>query len=151
VRLRIVIIGCGRTGSTLGLLLAAEGHNVAVIDRRRDAFRRLGKSHKVDTVVGNGLDEDILRKAGIESADAVVACTAGDNTNIMAAQVARETFNVPRVGLKVNDPIRGTEYRAMGFFALTECAFLGGVFHDWILEQEFRPVLDYHRTVPIPK
>jgi trk system potassium uptake protein len=147
----VIILGCGRTGSTLALLLKAEGHDVAVIDRSRDSFQRLGREPSIRMLVGHGLDEDLLNKANIRQADAFVSCTSGDNTNIMAAQVARETFRVERVAAKINDPIRADEYRKMGYFTITESAIVAGAMKDWILERDLQPVEDYLHKIPTPK
>ncbi len=112
--MRIVILGCGRVGAYLAKILVAEGHQVTVIDRNAEAFRRLGPNFEGNLVVGTGIDEDVLRRAGIEQADAFVAVTNGDNTNVMAAQVAREIFGVPRVIGRIYDPLREEIYRMLG-------------------------------------
>lgn len=143
--MKIVIAGCGRTGATLARLLSAEGHDIFVIDQQRDSFRRFGRTppSNIRTVTGNVLDEDALQEANVSRADAFFACTQGDNTNIMAMQIARDRFGIQRVGGKINDPIRGEEYRKLGFFTISECLILGGVFADWLHEREMRPVEDY--------
>lgn len=112
--MRIVILGCGRVGAYLARMLAAEGHQVTVIDRNSAAFARLGSDFAGDLVVGTGIDEDVLRRAGIEQAEAFVAVTNGDNTNVMAAQLARDVFGVPRVICRVYDPLREEIYRGLG-------------------------------------
>ncbi len=112
--MRVVILGCGRTGAYLARTLAGEGHQVTVIDRKSAAFRRLGDDFPGELVVGTGIDEDVLRRAGIERADAFVAVTNGDNTNVMAAQVAREIFGVRRVVTRIYDPLREEIYRDLG-------------------------------------
>ncbi|MDI7277848.1 MAG: TrkA family potassium uptake protein [Anaerolineae bacterium] len=112
--MRVVVLGCGRVGSYLAKLLAAEGHQVAVIDRNSAAFKRLGADFAGRLVLGTGIDEDVLRRAGIEEAEAFVAVTNGDNTNVMAAQVARESFQVPRVICRIYDPLRAEIYRSLG-------------------------------------
>lgn len=112
--MRVVIMGCGRSGAYLARMLAAEGQQVTVIDKARTAFKRLGPDFPGDLVVGTGIDEDILRRAGIEQADAFVAVTDGDNTNVMAAQVAKEIFGVPRVVCRIYDPLREQIYRGLG-------------------------------------
>jgi trk system potassium uptake protein TrkA len=111
--MRIVILGCGRVGAYLAKMLIAESHQVTVIDRNIEAFRRLGSDFTGDLVVGTGIDEDVLRRAGIEQAEAFVAVTNGDNTNVMAAQVAREIFGVPRVICRIYDPLREEIYRTL--------------------------------------
>jgi len=112
--MRIVILGCGRVGAYLACMLATEGHQVTVIDRNAEAFRRLGLNFESNLVVGTGIDEDVLRRAGIEQADAFVAVTNGDNTNVMAAQVAKEIFGVRRVICRIYDPLREEIYRTLG-------------------------------------
>ena len=112
--MRVVILGCGRSGAYLARMLSAEGHEVAVIDNASAAFKRLDPDFSGRVVVGTGIDEDVLRRAGIEGADAFVAVTNGDNTNVMAAQVAREIFGVPRVICRIYDPLREEIYRGLG-------------------------------------
>jgi len=94
-------------------MLVAESHQVTVIDRDIEAFRRLGSDFTGNLVVGTGIDEDVLRRAGIEQAEAFVAVTNGDNTNVMAAQVAKEIFGVPRVICRIYDPLREEIYRTL--------------------------------------
>jgi trk system potassium uptake protein TrkA len=112
--MKLVILGCGRVGSTLAMLMDANGHEVTIIDRNSDAFRRLGEEFKGQTLVGEGVDEDVLRRAGIEQADAFCATTEGDNRNIMASQVVKSVFNVPKVITRIYDPIREQSYRELG-------------------------------------
>ncbi len=112
--MRVVVIGCGRVGSLLATTLSADGHDVVVIDRDRAAFASLGSEFNGETVVGTGIDEDVLRQAGIEEADACAAVTNEDNTNIMAAQVARHIFQVPRVIARIYDPAREATYHQFG-------------------------------------
>ena len=112
--MKLVVLGCGRVGSTLATMMDSNGHEVTVIDRNSEAFRRLGDSFKGKTLVGEGVDEDVLRKAGIERADAFAATTEGDNRNIMASQVVRTMFNVPKVITRIYDPIREQSYRELG-------------------------------------
>lgn len=112
--MHVVILGCGRVGAYLAGMLVEAGHQVTVIDKNSLAFSRLGADFPGKTVVGTGIDEDVLRRAGIEQADAFVAVTNGDNTNMMSAQVAREIFGVQRVICRVYDPLRGEFYRTLG-------------------------------------
>jgi len=92
-----IVVGCGRVGSQLATMLSVEGHNVTVIDRDEDAFRRLGSTFNGVTVKGLGFDEEVLDEAGIREADVFAAVTDLDNTNLMAAEVARKIFHVPHV------------------------------------------------------
>ena len=112
--MKVVILGCGRLGSYLARRLQEEGDRVTVIDNDSGAFRRLGPGFGGDTVVGTGIDEDVLRKAGIEQADAFVAVTNWDNTNVMAAQVAKEIFGVGRVICRIYDYLREEVFRGLG-------------------------------------
>jgi len=110
----IVIMGCGRVGSTLAHILEDRGNTVAVIDRDPEAFRRLRPSFKGDRVTGIGFDRDVLARAGIERADGFAAVSSGDNSNIIAARVARETFAVAQVAARIYDPRRAEVYERLG-------------------------------------
>jgi trk system potassium uptake protein TrkA len=112
---RFVILGCGRVGARLATTLDAEGHEVSIIDRNPDAFRRfLPESFGGQAVVGVGIDEDVMRRAGIERADVFVAATDLDNVNAMAGQIAQHIFGVPRVIARMYDPFREELYQAIG-------------------------------------
>jgi trk system potassium uptake protein len=110
----IVIMGCGRVGSTLAHSLEVLGHSVAVIDQNADAFRRLGAGFAGTTVTGVGFDRDVLIQAGIERADAFAAVSSGDNSNIISARLARETFGVSRVVARIYDAKRAEVYERLG-------------------------------------
>ena len=112
--MHIVIMGCGRVGSTLAHILEDRGNTVAVIDRDPEAFRRLRSAFKGDKITGIGFDRAVLTQAGIERADAFVAVSSGDNSNIISARVARETFNVQRVVARIYDPRRAEVYERLG-------------------------------------
>jgi trk system potassium uptake protein TrkA len=112
--MKILIMGCGRQGAYLAQRLDQQGHTVTIIDRNADSFRRLGSAFKGNMILGVGIDEDVLRRAGIESADAFVAVTNGDNTNAMAAEIARLVFKVPKVIARLYDPVRDETYRNLG-------------------------------------
>jgi trk system potassium uptake protein TrkA len=105
---------CGRVGATLAQQLEKDEHAVVIIDRNQDAFARLGPDYGGGMVLGTGIDEDVLRKAGIEDADAFVAVTNGDNTNAMSAQIAKLIFHVPHVVARLYDPVREETYRTLG-------------------------------------
>ncbi len=107
-------MGCGRTGSTLAQMVEDRGHTVAVIDQNSDAFRRLGPHFEGRRVVGPGFDRDTLSEAGIEDAYAFAAVSNGDNSNILAARVARETFGVSNVVARIYDPGRAEVYQRLG-------------------------------------
>ena len=110
----VIVVGCGRVGSALGIALLDMGHSVAVIDRRREAFARLGDDFGGMTVEGIGFDRDRLIEAGIERASALAAVTSGDNSNVLVARVARETFGIERVVARIYDPRRATIYQRLG-------------------------------------
>jgi trk system potassium uptake protein TrkA len=107
-------MGCGRVGSTLAHILEDRDNTIAVIDRNPEAFRRLRSSFKGDKITGFGFDRAVLTQAGIERADAFVAVSSGDNSNIISARVARETFNVERVVARIYDPRRAEVYERLG-------------------------------------
>jgi trk system potassium uptake protein TrkA len=144
---RVVILGCGRVGSTLAAVLIGEGHHVTVIDRDQSAFdkaaQRLGPSFAQETVRGIGIDEDVLRQAGIEEADAFISVTSGDNTNIVAAQIAQQQFHVPKVLARVYDPIRAEAYRQAGVETICTTAVSSGLFHDLVLGRQLRSIQEY--------
>ncbi len=112
--MKVIIMGCGRVGAELASNLDADGHEVTVLDINSASFRRLAEGFSGRTVIGNGVDVDVLRRNGIEHAEAFVAVTQGDNRNVMAAQIAKEVFSVPRVVSRIYDPLREEMYRALG-------------------------------------
>ena len=112
--MRVLIMGCGRVGSALATMLDQEGHEVIVLDLDANQFRRLPVDFRGTSVVGNGIDQDTLRRAGIEHVDAFAAVTQGDNRNFMASQIAKHIFSVPKVVCRIYDPIREELYRSMG-------------------------------------
>jgi trk system potassium uptake protein TrkA len=107
-------MGCGRVGSGLAIDLEAAGHSVSIIDQNKEAFRRLGPDFKGQIIAGVGFDRDILLEAGIEKADAFAAVSNGDNSNILAARVARETYGVEKVVARIYDPARAEIYQRLG-------------------------------------
>jgi len=117
--MKVVIMGCGRVGAQLASLLDKEGHTVTVLDRDADSLRRLPADFNGTALLGNGIDEAVLKRAGIEQADAFVAVTQGDNRNVMAAQIAKHIFNVPRVLCRIYDPLRQELYSALGLEAIS--------------------------------
>ncbi|MFI2073287.1 MULTISPECIES: potassium channel family protein [Streptomyces] len=112
--MHIVIMGCGRVGSALAQTLEQQGHTVAVVDQDPTAFRRLGSGFGGRRVTGVGFDQDTLREAGIEEAGAFAAVSSGDNSNIIAARVAREMFGVENVAARIYDPRRAEVYQRLG-------------------------------------
>ena len=117
--MQAIIIGCGRVGSTVAKRLAAEGWDVTAVDEKESALSRLGEDWTGGFVVGHGMDTDVLRRAGIEDADALVASTDGDNTNIVVAQIAQKRFRVPKVVVRVHDPLRAEWYQQQGLHTVS--------------------------------
>ncbi len=112
--MHVVVVGCGRVGSELAIALEEGGHGVAVIDKNRNAFRRLPEGFQGRTVVGFGFDREHLEQAGIREAGAFAAVTNGDNSNILSARIARETYEVPNVVARIYDPKRAVIYQRLG-------------------------------------
>jgi trk system potassium uptake protein TrkA len=129
----VVIMGCGRVGSTLARSLEDRGHDVSVIDSNPDAFRRLGPSFEGTKVTGIGFDQTVLERAGIEKADAFAAVSSGDNSNIIAARVARETFGVQHVVARIYDPGRAEVYQRLGIVTVATV--------KWTADQMLRRLL----------
>ena len=117
--MKIVIMGCGRVGAHLAGLLDADGYSVTILDINAYSFRRLPPDFKGTALVGDGIDEESLKRAGIEQADAFVAVTQGDNRNVMAAQIVKHIFNVPRVICRIYDPLRQELYATLGLETFT--------------------------------
>jgi trk system potassium uptake protein TrkA len=111
---KVVIMGCGRVGAELAATLDEEGHDVTILDMNPDAFRRLPSAFGGQRHVGNGIDQDVLARIGVGEADAFVAVTQGDNRNVMAAQMAKHIFGVPRAVCRIYDPIREQIYHGLG-------------------------------------
>lgn len=137
--MHVVVVGCGRVGSGLAGAIEAEGHTVAVVDRRSKAFGRLPEGFSGRTVVGVGFDRDRLRHAGIEEAGAVAAVTSGDNSNILVARVARETFGIERVVARIYDPRRAAIYERLGIPTIATV--------QWTTERVLQRVLPERPTV----
>jgi trk system potassium uptake protein len=112
--MRVVIAGCGRIGAELARLLDGEGHDITVIDRDPEAFRRLPAGFRGRALVGEVIDEDLQRQAGVDDADAFIALADGDNHNVMASQIAKHMMGVPIVISQIKDPIRQETYNLLG-------------------------------------
>jgi trk system potassium uptake protein TrkA len=112
--MKAVIMGSGRTGSLLATMLAERGDIVTVIDWRESAFERLPEDFAGTLVLGNGVDQETLKRAGVERADIFIAATSGDNRNIMASEIAHDVFHVPRVISRVKDPNRASIFTKLG-------------------------------------
>jgi trk system potassium uptake protein len=129
----VVIMGCGRVGSALARSLEDREHTVSVIDSNPDAFRRLGPSFNGTKVTGIGFDQDVLARAGVEKADAFAAVSSGDNSNIIAARVARETFGIQQVVARIYDPGRAEVYQRLGITTVATVR--------WTADQVLRRIL----------
>ncbi len=112
--MQVVILGCGRVGARLAGMMDAEGHSVSIIDLKLESFDRLPAKFGGQAVLGEGIDYDVLRQAGIETADAFLALSDNDNSNIMASQIAQCVFHVGRVIVRIYDPERNESFRTMG-------------------------------------
>ena len=128
--MKVVIMGCGRVGSSLASRLAEEGNDVTILDVRPDSFRRLPSNFKGKKHIGNGIDQDVLARIGIGEADAFIAVTQGDNRNILATQVAKHIFGVPRTLCRIYDPIREEMYRGLGLETISPTVMGANVLHD---------------------
>jgi len=135
-QMHIVIMGCGRVGSRLAKVLTMEGHDVAIIDKDPTAFKRLGKTFKGQAIEGVGFDRDVLKKAGIERADAFIAVTNGDNHNIVGALVAKNKFRVPKVVARIYNPAREKLYQHLGIQTLSSTAWAANKIKDLICHVE---------------
>ena len=133
--MNIVIMGCGRVGAQLAAMLDEEGHTVTILDRDTYSFRRLPANFRGTALVGDGIDEDTMIRAGIEEADAFVAVTQGDNRNVMASQIAKHIFNVPTVACRVYDPLRAEMYHALGLQTISPTTVGANLLKDLIMGQ----------------
>ena len=131
--MKILIMGCGRSGALLAAMLDSEGHSVTILDVNEYSFRRLPPEFKGVALVGDGTDDEFLIKAGIREADAFVALTQGDNRNILAAQVAGKIFNVPKVMLRIYDPLRREMYKDLGLEAFSPTTIFAQLLKDNLL------------------
>jgi len=123
-------MGCGRVGAQIAGLLEDEGHDITILDIDTYSFRRLPPDFNGTALLGNGMDEEVLRRAGIEKADVFVAMTQGDNRNVMAAQIAKHIFNVPRVISRIYDPLRQELYDTLGIEAFSPTTIFAELVRD---------------------
>ena len=128
--MRAAIIGCGRTGAALAEALDGSGHDVTIIDMRTHAFDRLPPTFSGNAVRGDGTDEDVLRRAGVEGVDLFFAITDGDNRNLLAAQLARDSLKATRVVAKVNDPVRAAAYGDLGVITVCRTTLIVDAIYD---------------------
>ncbi|MFJ9566211.1 potassium channel family protein [Streptomyces fuscichromogenes] len=141
--MRVVIVGCGRVGATLAAQLTAENHDVRVVDRQPAAERLLPTGFPGAFHVGNGFGRAVLEAAGIEHADAFVAATSTDNTNIVSARTAKETYRVPVVLARVHDPRRADIYRELGIPAVSSVRWAVSRIHQMLLHRHLTPELAF--------
>jgi trk system potassium uptake protein TrkA len=127
---KVVILGCGRVGATLAMQLDKAGHVVSIIDNNSDAFQRLKPKFHGEKIVGNGVQEEVLRRAGIETADAFAAVTNGDNRNIMASQIAREIFHIKKVVCRIYDPLREQTFKELGLETVCPTTIVGNTLYE---------------------
>ena len=137
--MHVIVVGCGRVGSEVALSLASTEHDVIVIDRKVESFRRLGDDFKGTTMVGVGFDRDVLAEAGITPNCAVAAVTSGDNSNILIARVARETFGVKHVVARIYDPRRASIYERLGIATVASVAWTSARVLRHLLGSESTP------------
>jgi trk system potassium uptake protein TrkA len=126
----VIIMGCGRVGARLALMLSNAGHEVTIMDIKSSAFSRLGSDFKGTNILGNGIDQEVLKRAGIERADAFVAATQGDNRNIMASQIAQHVYGVKRVVTRIYDPLRSDTFAALGLQAISPTIIGANSFYE---------------------
>ncbi|RLC92002.1 MAG: TrkA family potassium uptake protein [Chloroflexi bacterium] len=131
--MKVLIMGCGRVGAYLAASLDSEGHDVTILDIDSASFRKLAPSFKGTALLGDGTDEDSLRKAGIEEMEAFLALTQGDNRNVMAAQIAKHIFNVDRVICRIYDPLREELYRTLGLEAISPTTFFADLLKERLM------------------
>jgi trk system potassium uptake protein TrkA len=125
-------MGCGRVGAELATLLDADRHNVTIMDIDAYSFRRLPPTFSGTALVGNGIDQEALKRANIETADVFISLTQGDNRNIMAAQIAKHVFKIPRVLCRIYDPLREEVYRNLGLEAFSPTTIFSRMLKDQI-------------------
>ena len=130
--MKVLIMGCGRVGAQLAGLLDRDGHSVTILDIEAYSFRRLPATFKGTALVGNGLDQEVLKRAGIEDAEIFIALTQGDNRNVMACQVAKHIFRVPRVICRIYDPLRNELYSSLGLETLSPTVIFAQMFKEKI-------------------
>ena len=130
--MKILIIGCGRTGARLGMRLVSQQHQVSVVDEKREAFARLGADFPGHTFQGSGLDLEVLRRAKTETAEIVFALTGGDNRNLMLAQMVKHQFKVPRAVARLHDPVRAAKFREMGIETLCTTTVIEGLLELYV-------------------
>jgi trk system potassium uptake protein TrkA len=149
--MKYIIVGCGRVGSTLAKLLVAEKHDVTVVDENPASFKRLGNRFAGQVEVGTGIDYDVLKRAGAESADGFVAVTDGDNRNVMAALIAQRMFKIKKIVARIYDPPRGQMYRELGIETVCPTTVGAQLIRDKLAELAFStvPAFDYGKITSL--
>ncbi|MBU4305787.1 MAG: TrkA family potassium uptake protein [Candidatus Omnitrophica bacterium] len=145
----VIIVGCGRVGSKLAQILSQEAHDVVIIDKEQNSFRRLGDTFNGLTLCGNGVNLEFLKTAGIEKADVFCVLTDGDNTNLMAAQIAKKIFNVPKVFARVYDPQRASIFSSFGFEIISGTMLIASMLRDKITDAKFSSYLVETRELEV--
>ena len=133
--MNVIIMGCGRVGAQLASMLDNENHKVTVLDIDGHSFRRLSSNFSGTALLGDGTDQEDLKKAGIEEADAFIAVTEGDNRNVMAAQMAKHVFNIPKVICRIYDPLRKDVYESLGIEAISPTTVFAQLLKDRLLAE----------------
>jgi trk system potassium uptake protein len=141
--MKVIVVGCGRVGAGLAALLASEGHDVDVVDRRPKAARRLPDGPRIRFHEGNGFSRAVLRAAGVEHADAFVAVTSGDNSNIVSARTAKETYRVPIVLARIYDPRRADIYHDLGIPTIASVRWTVHQLHRMLLHRHLSAELSF--------
>jgi trk system potassium uptake protein TrkA len=135
--MHVIILGCGRVGSSLAARLDAEGHSVSVIDKKpRVKLRYLSEAFKGTVLQGNGFNRNILKQAGVARADAFIAVTSGDNTNIVGARIARDAYRVPKVVARIYDPRRAEIYRDLGIPTVATVRWTSNQIHQLLFHRD---------------
>lgn len=130
--MKIVIMGCSRVGAELAVMLDTEGHKVTILDVDPFSFKKLPPAFNGEAIVGNGLEEEALKRAGIEKADVFVSVTQGDNRNVMACQIAKHIYHVPKVVCRIYDPIREEMYHNLGLETVSPTKVVARLLRDRI-------------------
>src|SRR5208282_2853742 len=149
--MKYIIVGCGRVGSTLAKLLVAEKNDVTVVDENPAAFKRLGNRFAGQVEVGTGIDYDVLKRAGAESADGFIAVTDGDNRNVMAALIAQRMFGIPKIVARIYDPPRGQLYRELGIETFSPTTLGAQIIRDVLLDAPYTsmPSFDFGKLTSL--
>ena len=144
--MKVIIMGCGRIGSQVSELMAAQGHDVTVIDHDSNAIARLGLNFKGRVIQGLGFDRNVLMNAGIEQADAFVSASSSDNANIVAARIARNIFRVPRVVARLYDPHRAERYQRLGLTTISSTNWAAERIHQVLSHTDLDVLYTFGRS-----